>query len=502
MLGFPTPYPNELIYSVVARAGVHDGETSPKQLLDLVYNNRKVIATVDLPSHLESIVALYPKSLKLNANKLIDLHTLWPLYASFQPKERSDKLLNWMSGYSRGAAHLASGIVASRVKSKTRFYVCPKCLSNQKDKFGECYLNRLWQVPLIKVCPHHGPLYLTNTKVNGDHRHRYIPVESMELKSLLKVSNSDNLFTEQVNQLMHNQAVTIEFAQWTEFYREFVSTHKFVDGKRIDHAAVYDCIINFWGQKWLAVSGILPTSEETTWLKALLRKHRKSFSFAEHIVAILGISKGTVSISEAIESASTVATKIKLSNQKSIFVPDNRAELTEDQANWKDLVQKEPPKQARSQKPALYARLYRKHRSWLLYINMHYCAEKKVVRNRINWVQRDQQFARVLYRTCCKLSEDLDAPYLSKTFLIHQLQYRSTIEKNLCQLPRCAKLLELYSESTSEYQARRLARACITTIQNHKSIKRWSLLREAGLSDERMTKPVSELLREILIEYA
>ncbi|MFP7411255.1 TniQ family protein [Aeromonas veronii] len=52
MLNFPVPYPDELIYSLVARAGIHLGLTSPKQLLDEVFANRHVIATVDLPNHL------------------------------------------------------------------------------------------------------------------------------------------------------------------------------------------------------------------------------------------------------------------------------------------------------------------------------------------------------------------------------------------------------------------------------------------------------------------
>ena len=56
MFNFPTPYPDELIYSTVARAGVRLALTSPKQLLDEVFQNRKVSATVDLPCHLEKIL--------------------------------------------------------------------------------------------------------------------------------------------------------------------------------------------------------------------------------------------------------------------------------------------------------------------------------------------------------------------------------------------------------------------------------------------------------------
>ena len=81
-----------------------------------------------------------------------------------------------------------------------------------------------------------------------------------------------------------------------------------------------------------------------------------------------------------------------------------------------------------------------------------------------------------------------------------QLNQRATVEKNLSRLPRCVLLLSLHSESTTEYQARRLTRAYLAMKENHHKIKRWSLLREAGLSDERMTDLVSELLTEILSE--
>ena len=120
MLGLPPPYPEELLYSTIARAGVHDGEISPKQLLDKVFNNRRVIATVDLPSHVQALAEQYPPMLKLVTKALISRHTLLPIYTPFLPRERNKKLRNWMSGSSRGAAHLASGIAASKVKTKPR----------------------------------------------------------------------------------------------------------------------------------------------------------------------------------------------------------------------------------------------------------------------------------------------------------------------------------------------------------------------------------------------
>ena len=114
MFNFPTPYPDELIYSTVARAGVRLALTSPKQLLDEVFQNRKVSATVDLPCHLEKILHWLPQRL-YDLNHLIDKHTLFPIYACFIPEERRQNCLHFMQGASHGALHLAVGLNASKV---------------------------------------------------------------------------------------------------------------------------------------------------------------------------------------------------------------------------------------------------------------------------------------------------------------------------------------------------------------------------------------------------
>lgn len=499
MLGFPIPYPEELLYSTIARAGVHDGDTSPKQLLDKVFNNRRVIATVDLPSHIGKVASQYSDSLGLDVGTLISRHTLWPIYAPFIPRQRVRKLNRWMSGSSQGAAHLASGIAASRVKTKTKLYVCDECLKEQKSKHGECFWNRLWQAPLVKVCPLHRSLHATNIDLDGEHRHSHISVETVRILKPLKVESVDRIFSNQVVELFQVQNEGISFSQWTEFYRRLASNFRFLRGRRIDHTRIREVVLEYWGKHWLAEAGILPTGTETSWLRALFRKHRKSFSFAEHIVVLSALSNGTLGISNAIEEASRMMLRTKQPSVKE-REPANFNELNPDQIAWERILEQNHPKEARQKNQALYARLYRNHRDWLLQIDSANHADNKSVNKRVDWPKRDRQIAKELRKIYRKLSDDLYVPHLSKTFLIHQLKHRATVEKNLYRLPRCSALLSLYSESTDEYQVRRLTRSYLAIKEKGLEIKRWSLLREAGLSDERMTDTVLALLREILSE--
>lgn len=147
MLGFPVPYPNELIYSLVARAGVHSGAISPKQLLDEVYGDRKVIATVDLPSHLAQISRQYPSVLNITTASLIYQHTLFPIYAPFIEERKRQAGMRWMANKSKGIMHLAFGIAASIVKQPKLLRYCPQCFGEQLAQYGERYWMRAWQVP-------------------------------------------------------------------------------------------------------------------------------------------------------------------------------------------------------------------------------------------------------------------------------------------------------------------------------------------------------------------
>ncbi|WP_018277469.1 TnsD family Tn7-like transposition protein [Teredinibacter turnerae] len=500
MLGFPTPYPEELLYSTIARAGVHAGETSPKRLLDQVFANRKVIATVDLPCHVQALTEQYPEILDLDTQKLISRHTLLPVYAPFLPSERIAKLKQWMVEKSQGATHLASGIAASRVKAKSRLYVCVECLKEQKYRYGECYWQRLWQIPLVKTCPRHGPLNATNIELDGEHRHRFVPVEEAEILSPVDVVAIDNVFSLQAAQLLVVTSNGVSFNQWTSFYKEFANNFGFMNGPKIDHAKIHATVVQFWGATWHKGTGLSPSNTDTSWLKALFRKHRKSFSFAEHIVAVSALSNGALSISDVIARTSSLAEN---SEPKSQFYNHELCaenQMDEDQVQWNGLLKLNSPKSARQQYPALYARLYRNHHDWLLTIDGFSHSDSVAVNKRVDWEARDRLIARELRYKYEQLSKDLNAPQLSRTFLTHQLDQRATVEKNLYRLPRCSKLLGLYSENTTEYQARRLVRAYLEMKEHHQEIRRWSLLRRAGLSDERMTDSVVELLKEILIE--
>ncbi|WP_050581976.1 TniQ family protein [Pseudoalteromonas sp. TB64] len=172
MHNFPIPHHNELIYSTVARAGVRFGITSPKRLLDEVFDNRTVIATIDIPSNLSCISNQLKNTGKYSVEELIYQHTMFPLYALFTNEETRLKIINKMKGNTKGIAHLSLGITASKIKIPKSFYFCPKCAEEQL-LYGETYWSREWYLPELP-CPKHHTLNILDSSPQ-DSRHHFQP---------------------------------------------------------------------------------------------------------------------------------------------------------------------------------------------------------------------------------------------------------------------------------------------------------------------------------------
>ena len=254
MLNFPLPYKNELLYSTVARAGIHFAITSPKQLLDTVFNNRKVIATIDCPNHLQQILKLLPTS-KYNLEDLIYQHTLFPLYAAFIQEDRRQRCINWMADISQGSTHLALGITASRVKQPKLLRYCPQCLSTQLTRYGELYWSRLWQVSGADCCLKHGTLINAKQQHKSYHRHNFIAADFnlCPLRTQSTASQNTINITTRVIELLNIPAEkSARYTQWGMYYKQLAKQANCVRGQQhINHEEIKSRVYNHWSKKWL-----------------------------------------------------------------------------------------------------------------------------------------------------------------------------------------------------------------------------------------------------------
>lgn len=167
---FPTLYPDELLYSGIARYHLMSGNPTQKHTIQDLFGIRLACATVDLPSHLEELSGnmnnLY------SANILIHNHTLFPYYTTFMPIGKSNRILELMvGGSSWGEVHIFLGLAASLIKSPKKLKLCRDCYIEDVSQFNEPYWHRIHQVPGVFVCPLH-KIALTESDVSCPTRDR------------------------------------------------------------------------------------------------------------------------------------------------------------------------------------------------------------------------------------------------------------------------------------------------------------------------------------------
>lgn len=266
MLNFPIPYSDELIYSTVARAGVHMGITSPKQLLAEVFNNRHVIATVDLPNHLDRIAYWYADGLNYNVERLAYEHTLFPIYAPFTIESRRLQCLKWMATESLGAIHLTLGIAASRLKKTKSLNYCPVCMQQQLASKGESFWLRQWQVSGANCCLQHGQLLETNLASHHNHRHQFFSAtpDLCPKADQLEGNSQSQQVARQVNILLTMApASSASFAQWSQFYSQLARQAGLKLGNNVQHEGIKERVLGRWSVSWLNQHGLIMSDNET-----------------------------------------------------------------------------------------------------------------------------------------------------------------------------------------------------------------------------------------------
>lgn len=170
LFNFPTPYPDELLYSVIARYHIRSGNQAFKQTKHDVFNNKEVNAVYDLPTHLNILVHNLSPVWEMTVEDWIYDHTMYPYYAPFLPEERAKRLFNTMVEY-KEPQHILIGDTGHLILFPKFLRYCPICNEESKANYGEYYWNRIHQAPGVLVCPIHEIKLLDSTvSIDGPRR--------------------------------------------------------------------------------------------------------------------------------------------------------------------------------------------------------------------------------------------------------------------------------------------------------------------------------------------
>lgn len=152
---FPTPYPDELVYSICARYSRRVAYPDAKSVLQELFGSATATAVIDLPNRLRKPATGLPAGTSLTTDRLIAWHTFLPFYSAFMQPERVRQVRKCMEGSSGPVAHMSSGAMASRIPTPDFMKYCPVCVIEDEKQLRETFWHRLHQLPGVEDCPSH-----------------------------------------------------------------------------------------------------------------------------------------------------------------------------------------------------------------------------------------------------------------------------------------------------------------------------------------------------------
>ena len=159
---FPKPYPDELLYSMIARYHAQSGNTTYRQTAMDLFGNKKNNNSLLLPVRLGAL-ARQTDQYGLSLNKILLKHTSLPYYSAFMQEEAVERIIAWAENNDSGSSFLDSGMYGAKVSTPKKLMFCPLCYNKDLEQYGEGYWHREHQIPGIITCHRHGTYLLEST---------------------------------------------------------------------------------------------------------------------------------------------------------------------------------------------------------------------------------------------------------------------------------------------------------------------------------------------------
>ncbi|ABA23096.1 Tn7-like transposition protein D [Trichormus variabilis ATCC 29413] len=262
---FPTLYPDELLYSTLARYHIRSGNKSFKQTdLELFGYSSQQICKITLTNNLNYLVKNLPLRSQQKVENLLQNHTLYSFYATLLMPQEAWLLKNSMSNkFSGSILDFAKVANNSSDDSKKFLKFCPECLEKDTQKYGEPYWHRIHQVPGILVCPIHR-VVLHNSCIEveskGIHYHAASIDNCLLANNVKKLTNKTvetlSILAHDINWLIHSsfafQGLAWLRAQYQRYLLDKGLLKTFAGGKfKFNDCGFAQLIFEFYGQESL-----------------------------------------------------------------------------------------------------------------------------------------------------------------------------------------------------------------------------------------------------------
>jgi len=171
----PVPYPDELLYSVIARYIVHIDVNKGHQANTKIVT-RTLTSCVGLPVSAQLIADETNVTWRMTPEDIVSTLTLFPYITRYYPQNCKNILSDHKKDGRRRLVLQRATVEHARF---LRF--CGRCRANDIEQYGETYWHRSHQIPCSVVCQEHGvPLAITTIPIRTIGDLRYFDASSYE----------------------------------------------------------------------------------------------------------------------------------------------------------------------------------------------------------------------------------------------------------------------------------------------------------------------------------
>lgn len=480
---FPLPYPDETLYSVIARYKIWNGNTNSKDVLRELYGKETIVASKHLPSNIKELREHIPEQYNLSEDDLINRTTLYRYYLAFSNNERANIVYNQMIK-SEGAKIFATlGLSNNSINNSNSLKLCRKCFEEDKEKYGEAYWHREHQLAGVIICGKHKiSLYEIDNK-NIRNRQEFININHNDLpeKILVNIINED-IIKKQLSLIRNFKLILNQIYEhknmnfFRDYYVKRLIEVGISDGKyKINQDILHNRFQEYYGKSYLKLIGCnFEFGDNRSWLTKITRKHRTFFHPLYHLLLIDFLN---IDIDELFNYSdlNTCNSDKKTTNKTNKEKEVNRK-------RWGKLVSDNPKKSKTSLREidrSIYCWLYRYDREWL--------DENSPKRNRhegiknIDWNQRDEELLVMIKKTVNEILNSKDKPKRVTIGIIgKKLGKEYLLQKQLKKMPKCKSYLDEHLESLEGFQERRISWVKENCFKDE-IMTEWKIREKAGL---------------------
>lgn len=523
----PRPLPDELLYSVIARSAVHLGYWSPRGLLNALYRDRGALAIPDIPSSLGLLSEVAREHWGLDTEELALRHTLIGYYIHYlSPEKRALAIRRMLRRHEH--LHLRLGICSSGVRRTDFFRLCRSCSQDDVARYGETYWRRSHHLPGIIVCAAHGErLVVTSMAFRPPNPHEHSLAHATHLDRSLPIA--PDVHDLRVPLLLALQSASL-LAQPNDptgsDFRLLMRQRGFAGQWRgRDHfqAAVAQLIPP---PLLRAMFTSLGPHGLPKWLDSVRRKPRGAFHPLKHLLVRLVLDQApTVAEHLTVEprrypsqdpllraraseldaaglTTRAIAARLGVAWKTASRLlralpprsePVKASSVDRDRTAWSTLRHDSPTltrTQLRRHAPALYARLYRSDRGWLM--RQTSAPAQRLATARVDWIARDLDVAERVGEMINDLRLESPPARVTRSVVLKRLHLTSLLAHRASKMPRTMALLNKGCESIEAFQVRRL----VFAFRNGSAGRQadWAWLRAAKINSARFPDGGARLL--------